>query len=92
MLLASVCLPNFGATVRDVLSEPETTEIVVPYHVVTDNETLLGICRRLGDEYGDRRDSREIAYQVCADNNKKDGWVYIGEKINVRLHVPVETK
>lgn len=70
----------------------EVTEIVVPYHVLEEGDTLEGICCRLKDEYGDKRDWREIAFYVCKDNNKKDGWVYLGEKINVRLHVPVETK
>ena len=71
---------------------PEVTEIVVPYHVLREGDTLEGICCRLKDEYGDKRDWREIAFYVCKDNNKKDGWVYLGEKINVRLQVPVETK
>lgn len=74
----------------ELVKEPETTEIVVPYHVVRDGDSLGAICWRLKDEYGDRRDWREIAHQICIDNNKKDGWVYIGETLNIRLQVPVE--
>lgn len=59
---------------------PKVTEIVVPYHVLREGDTLEGICCRLKDEYGDKRDWREIAFYVCKDNNKKDGWVYLGEK------------
>lgn len=70
---------------------PEVTEIVVPYHVLREGDTLEGICCRLKDEYGDKRDWREIAFYVCKDNNKKDGWVYLGERLNVRLQVPVES-
>lgn len=97
LLLAVICLLDYGparmvSAAYQMVKGPEVTEIVVPYHVLREGDTLEGICCRLKDEYGDKRDWREIAFYVCKDNNKKDGWVYLGEKINVRLHVPVETK
>lgn len=64
-------------------------EIVVPYHVVKEGDSLGAICWRLKDEYGDRRDWREIADGIVRDNNKKSSYVYIGEQLNVRLQVPV---
>lgn len=72
------------------LQGPEVTEIVVPYHVVKEGDSLGAICWRLKDEYGDRRDWREIADDIIRDNNKKSSYVYIGERLNVRLQVPVE--
>lgn len=46
-------------------------EIVVPYRVVKEGDSLGAICWRLKDEYGDRRDWREIADGIVRDNNKK---------------------
>lgn len=46
-------------------------EIVVPYRVVKEGDSLGAICWRLKDEYGDRRDWREIADGIVRNNNKK---------------------
>ena len=95
LLLASVCLPSFApgrmvCAAYAALQGPEVTEIVVPYHVVKEGDSLGAICWRLKDEYGDRRDWREIADSIVRDNNKKSSYVYIGERLNVRLQVPAK--
>lgn len=95
LLLVAICSPSLKPTellgyAYRVVAGPETTEITVPYHVVRDGDSLGAICWRLKDEYGDRRDWRIIADDIIRDNNKKDAWVYVGEKLSVRLQVPVE--
>lgn len=50
---------------------PEVTEIVVPYHVLEEGDTLEGICCRLKDEYGDKRDWREIAFMSARITTRK---------------------
>lgn len=95
VLLVAICSPSLepakllGYAYR-VWTGPETTEIVVPYHVVRDGDSLGAICWRLKDEYKDQRDWRIIADGIIRDNNKKDARIYIGEKLSVRLQVPVE--
>ena len=95
LLLVGICSPSLEPCklldfAYQVWKGPETTEIVVPYHVVRDGDSLGAICWRLKDEYGDQRDWRIIADDIIRDNNKKDAWVYVGEKLSVRLQVPVE--
>lgn len=69
----------------------ETREIIVPVTVKT-GDTLDGILIRVADEYGDRRDYREIRYHVKADNGKTDSAIFPGEALNIRLVVPVKEK
>lgn len=95
LLLVSVCSPSLEPAklvsyAYQVWTGPETTEITVPYHVVRYGDSLGAICWRLKDEYGDQRDWRIIADSIIRDNNKKDARIYIGEKLSVRLQVPVE--
>lgn len=95
LLLVGICAPSLKPTellgyAYHVMAGPETTEITVPYHVVRNGDSLGAICWRLKDEYGDRRDWRIIADDIIRDNNKKDARIYIGEKLSVRLQVPVE--
>lgn len=95
LLLVGICSPSLEPAevlsyAQQVWTGPETTEIVVPYHVTREGDSLGAICWRLKSEYKDARDWRIIADEIIRDNNKKDAWVYVGEKLSVRLQVPVE--
>ena len=51
LLLAVICLLDYGpgrmvSAAYQTFKGPEITEIVVPYHVVEEGDTLEGICCR----------------------------------------------
>lgn len=79
ILLAAVCVSGaiFGP-------EPKVVEV---RHTVVRGQTLWSIAGKLQEEYGDKRDIREIMYEA-ADNNGIKGHIYPGQTIVFKMEVP----
>ena len=71
------------ASLSVALSEKNNT-VSVPV-VVHEGQTLWTICEREAQNVGDTRDIREIIFETAAANNIKNGMVYAGQTINVKI-------
>lgn len=71
------------ASLSVALSEKNNT-VSVPV-VVHEGQTLWTICERVAEENNDQRDIREIIFETAAHNGIKNGTVYAGQTIEVRV-------
>lgn len=67
-----------------VAQSEKNNTISVPV-VVHQGQTLWTICEREAEAVGDTRDLREIIYETAIHNNIKNGMVYTGQTIEVRV-------
>lgn len=81
LVIALAALAVSGAVFR-----PEPKIVEVSYTVVR-GQTLWSIAGKLQEEYGDKRDIREIMYEA-ADNNGIKGHIYPGQTIVFKMEVP----
>lgn len=63
----------------------QTEKIYVPYTVYS-GDTLSDICIRLAEQYGDKRDWREIVY-YASEQNGKPRYLQPGDKLVIELLV-----
>ena len=75
ILLAAVCVS--GAIFKP---EPKTEKVEVK-HVVHRGQTLWGIAGELQEQYGDRRDIREVLHYTRKANGIDNGHIHPGQVI-----------
>lgn len=59
-----------------------TIDVSVTVHT---GDTLWSICEREAEIAGDSRDIREIIFETSAANGIKDGGIYAGQKLIVKV-------
>ena len=78
LLLSGVILSGAYA------AQEKHSTVSVPV-VVHAGDTLWSICSREAEIAGDDRDVREIIFETSAANGIKDGGIYAGQKLVVRV-------
>lgn len=78
LLLSGVILSGAYA------AQEKHSTIDVPVTVHT-GDSLWAICEREAEIAGDNRDIREIIFETAAANGIKDGGIYAGQKLVVRV-------
>lgn len=80
VVLILVAIAVSGAVFRP---EPETKKVEIEWTVAT-GDTKWAVVGGLMEQYGDKRDIREVLYLMDKANNIK-GHIYPGQKINITL-------
>lgn len=75
LILAAICV---GGGIYSPAPDPITVE-----HTVQSGHTLWEIAGELKEQHGDRRDIREIIFEIAENNG--GGYIYTGQKLTITM-------